>query len=297
MASMQRAATDRTNRTKLWLFALLYGALIIASIVSFMRAGELQFGRKPWQNLSKTIGEMSHPSFVDVWFGAPRVEFKNDAGVVLRIENRQDRERDYLIGLAEAIWTTLKVATLGSLLAAIAALPFGLIAARNMALPNWLAIPVRLVLDAARAIHALVFGLLLVGIIGLGPMAGILAIALHSFGSYGKLYAETLETVDQRWIASGLVIGMTPLQTVVYALPRTLLPQVLSIHLYLWEFNVRDSTILGLIGVGGLGLLVSEAVSLFQWDRLATLLIALVLLVIGFDRISARMRAVLVART
>ena len=284
------------GRRKLWLFTLLYGVLIIASIASFVRAGDLQFGRKPWQNLVKTAGEMSHPSFVDVWFGAQHVEFKNDNGVVLRVENRRERERDYLLGLADAIWTTLKVATLGSLIAAMAAIPFGIIAARNMALPSALAIPVRLLLDSARAIHALVFGLLLVGIIGLGPMAGILAIALHSFGSYGKLYAETLETVDQRWITSGLVIGMTPLQTVVYALPRTLLPQILSIHLYLWEFNVRDSTILGLIGVGGLGLLVSEAVSLFQWDRLATLLIAIVLLVIGFDRISARMRAELAAR-
>lgn len=293
---MQRGVVGR-SRFKLWLFAALYGVLIVASIASFMRAGDLQFGRKPWQNLIKTADEMSHPSFVDVWFGATRVEFKNDDGIVLRVENRRERERDYLLGLAEAIWTTLKVATLGSLLAAIAALPFGIIAARNMALPRWLAMPVRLLLDAARAVHALVFGLLLVGIIGLGPMAGILAIALHSFGSYGKLYAETLETVDQRWITSGLVIGMTPLQTVLHALPRTLLPQVLSIHLYLWEFNVRDSTILGLIGVGGLGLLVSEAVSLFQWDRLATLLIAIVLLVIGFDRISARMRAALAERT
>lgn len=103
--------------------------------------------------------------------------------------------------------------------------------------------------------------------------------------------------MDQRWITSGLVIGITPLQTVLHALPRTLLPQILSMYLYLWEFNVRDSTILGLIGVGGLGLLVSEAVSRFQWDRLATLLIAIVLLVIGFDRISARMRSELAART
>ena len=285
------------GRTRLWLLTLLYAVLIIASLASFMRAGDLQFGRKPWQNLIKTANEMSHPSFVDVWFGAQRVEFKNDDGVVLRVENRRERERDYLFGLADAIWTTLKVATLGSLVAAIAALPFGIIAARNMALPYWLAMPVRLLLDTARAVHALVFGLLLVGIIGLGPMAGILAIALHSFGSYGKLYAETLETVDQRWITSGLVIGMTPLQTVLHALPRTLLPQILSIHLYLWEFNVRDSTILGLIGVGGLGLLVSEAVSLFQWDRLATLLLAIVMLVIGFDRVSARMRTALAART
>jgi phosphonate transport system permease protein len=163
-------------------------------------------------------------------------------------------------------------------------------------LPPWVAAPARLLLDAARAIHALVFGLLLVGIIGLGPMAGILAIAFHSFGTYGKLYAEAIETIDRRLIDSGLVLGMKPLQILLHALPRTMLPQALSIHLYIWEFNVRDSTVLGLIGVGGLGLLVSEAVSLFQWGRLATLLLAIVLLVMTFDRISRRVRAELAAR-
>ena len=79
-------------------------------------------------------------------------------------------------------------------------------------------------------------------------------------------------------------------------LARRKLPQALGIHLYIWEFNVRDSTVLGLIGVGGIGLLVSEAVSLFQWGRLATLLLAIVALVTAFDRISRRVRAELAAR-
>ena len=282
---------------RLWLFALLYGVLIATSVLSFVRVGDFQFGRKPWQNLLKTASELSRPSLLNAWLGDTHREFKNDAGSVLRTEDQRVNEQHYLLGLVEAIWTTLKIATLGSLLAALAALPFGVLAARTLALPRGLAVPARLLLDGARAIHALVFGLLLVGIIGLGPMAGILAIAMHSFGTYGKLYAEAIETIDERLIASGLVLGMTPLQTVLFALPRTLLPQALSIHLYIWEFNVRDSTVLGLIGVGGLGLLVSEAVSLFQWDRLATLLIAIVLLVMTFDRISRRVRAELAGRT
>ncbi len=281
---------------RLRLFALLYGVLIAASVISFVRAGDLQLGRRPLQNLLKTASELSRPSLLDVWFGNPHLEFKSDAGVVLRTEDQRAGERRYLSGLLEATWTTLKVATLGSLMAALAALPFGLMAARNLGLPRWLASPSRLVLDIARAIHALVFGLLLVGIIGLGPMAGILAIAFHSFGTYGKLYAEAIETIDERLIASGLVLGMTPLQTVLFGLGRTLLPQALSIHLYIWEFNVRDSTVLGLIGVGGLGLLVSEAVSLFQWGRLATLLITIVLVVMTFDRISRRVRFELASR-
>lgn len=281
---------------RLWLFALLYGLLIAASVASFVRAGDFQFGRKPWQNLTRTLHELSRPSLIDAWLGEREFVYRDEAGRVLRTEDRRALERAYLLGLLEAIWTTMKVATLGSLAAALAALPFGVLAARNMLAPRWLAAPARLLLDAARAIHALVFGLLLVGIIGLGPMAGILAIAFHSFGSYGKLYADAIETIDRRLIDAGLVLGMTPLQTLVHALPRTMLPQALAIHLYIWEFNVRDSTVLGLIGVGGLGLLVSEAVSLFQWGRLATLLLAIVLLVTLFDRVSRRVRAELALR-
>lgn len=281
---------------RLWLFALLYGLLIAASVASFVRAGDFQFGRKPWQNLTRTLHELSRPSLIDAWLGEREFVYRDEAGRVLRTEDRRALERAYLLGLLEAIWTTMKVATLGSLAAGLAALPFGVLAARNMLAPRWLAAPARLLLDAARAIHALVFGLLLVGIIGLGPMAGILAIAFHSFGSYGKLYADAIETIDRRLIDAGLVLGMTPLQTLVHALPRTMLPQALAIHLYIWEFNVRDSTVLGLIGVGGLGLLVSEAVSLFQWGRLATLLLAIVLLVTLFDRVSRRVRAELALR-
>lgn len=283
------------GKRRLWLFAVLYGALIVASVISFVRADDLQFGRKPLENLFKTANELARPSFIDAWLGEPQFRYRNDDGVVLRIEDKRAAERQYLVALADAVWTTMKVATIGSLIAALAALPFGVAAARNMLMPRWIAAPARLMLDAARAIHALVFGLLLVGIIGLGPMAGILAIAFHSFGTYGKLYAEAIETIDRRLIGSGLVLGMTPLQTLLYALPKTMLPQALSIHLYIWEFNVRDSTVLGLIGVGGLGLLVSEAVSLFQWGRLATLLLTIVLLVITFDRISRRVRLELAA--
>ena len=121
-------------------------------------------------------------------------------------------------------------------------------------------------------------------------MAGILAIALHSFGTYGKLYAESIETLEASLIESGLALGLTRMQTLVFGLGRTMLPRFLSIHFYIWEFNVRDSTVLGLIGAGGLGLLVSEAVSLFQWGRLATLLIAILAMVAVFDWVSRKIR-------
>ena len=267
-----------------------YALLVAVCLWQFVAAGDFSFGRRPWENLQKTAVEFSSPSFLNLWYGNERLEYKADDGRVLRVENQRATEAKFLAGLGAAVWATFKIAALGSLIAALAALVPGVLAARNMEAPAWLAHSSRLVLSVARSIHTLVFGLILVGIIGLGPMAGVLAIAAHSFGSYGKLYAETIEAIDQRWLESGRALGLTPLQTLLHALPRTLLPRALSVHLYIWEFNMRDSTVLGLIGAGGLGLLVSEAVSLFQWGRLATILLATVALVMLFDAVSRKVR-------
>jgi hypothetical protein len=149
----------------------------------------------------------SRPSFFDLWFGNPRREYRSDDGTLLRVEDRRATEARYLGGLAEATWTTFRIATLGSLLGALLALPLGLVSARNLAAPRPLAWAAKGVLDVARAIHTLVFGLVLVGIVGLGPTAGILAIGLHSMGTYGKLFAEGVEALDMRAIEAVRATG------------------------------------------------------------------------------------------
>ena len=267
-----------------------YAFLLLVCVWQFVAAGDFSFGRRPWENLRKTAVEFSAPSFLNLWYGSEKLEYKADDGRVLRVENQRISEAKFLTGLGDAVWTTFKIATLGSLIAAVTGLPFGVAAARNMETPDWLASVSRIVLGVARSIHTLVFGLIIVGIIGLGPMAGVLAIAAHSFGTYGKLYAEAIESIDRGLIESGRALGLSPLQTLVHGLRRTMLPRALSVHLYIWEFNMRDSTVLGLIGAGGLGLLVSEAVSLFQWGRLATILLATIALVMTFDAISRKVR-------
>jgi len=291
-AASRRQAAGFSSRRSAWLLAA-YAALVIACIVSLIRADDFSFGRRPWQNLVTTAGELSHPSFLNVWFGEPKLEYKADDGRVLRVEDQRTVEARFLMGLGVAIWTTLKIATLGSLLAAILGAPLGYFSAKNMHAPLVLAWLARRILDICRSIHSLVFGLLLVGIIGLGPMAGILAIALHSMGTWGKLYAESIETLDMRPLEALRATGATPLQVWIFGVWPALLPNFISNHLYIWEYNIRDSTVLGLIGAGGLGLLVSEAVSLFQWGRLATLLIAIVLMVVAFDALSRKIRALI----
>ncbi len=271
----------------------LYALIVFGCVYSLATAGDLSMGRNPVANFIKTATEFARPSFLDVWLGDPTYEYKSDDGTVLRTENRQEVEQQWLVQLGFATWTTFKIATLGSLLGAILALPFGVLSAKNIKAPRMLTALSRLVLDTSRSIHTLVFGLVLVGIVGLGPTAGILAIAFHSLGTYGKLFAESIETLDMASIEAVKGVGASPSQTFFWSVWPNVLPQWVSSHLYLWEYNIRDSTILGIIGAGGLGLLISEAVALFQWGRLSSILIVVVLMVTAFDAISRRIRTAL----
>ena len=274
-------------------FTLAYALLLAACLGGLAAQGDLSLGRAPWENLTRTLGDFARPSFLDLWFGPQQLEYRSDDGTLLRVEDRRAVEASFLAAVGRGVWVTLQIATLGSLLAALLALPLALLAARNLRAPRWAQRATRAVLDATRAVHTLVLGLLLVGIVGLGPMAGILAIALHSLGSYGKLFAESIEALDMAAVDAVRATGASPLQVFGRAVVPQVAPQFVGHHLYVWEFNIRDSTVLGLIGAGGLGLLISEAVSLFQWSRLATLLIVVILLVMSFDALSRRLREAL----
>ena len=284
---------QRPRVSALWLLLTACALLVLTSVWTLAAEDELSFGRKPWQNLQKTVAEMSEPSFLRVWFGETRHEIRDQDGKLLRVDDQRATERRYLAGVGRALWTTLRIATLGTALAALIALPLGLLAARTLNAPRpvfWVA---KGVLDVMRSIHTLVFGLFFVGIVGLGATAGILAVAAHSAGTLGKLLAEAIETLDTQPVDAVRATGATAGQVFFLGVWPAVLPQYVSQVLYVWEFNIRDSTILGLIGAGGLGLLISEAVSLFQWSRLATLLSVVVALVMLFDALSRRIREAL----
>ena len=285
---------QRPRVSALWLLLTACALLVLTSVWTLAAEDELSLGRKPWQNLQKTVAEMSEPSFLRVWFGETRHEVRDQDGKLLRVDDQRATERRYLAGVGRALWTTLRIATLGTALAALIALPLGLLAARTLNAPRpvfWVA---KGVLDVMRSIHPLVFGLFFVGIVGLGATAGILAVAAHSAGTLGKLLAEAIETMDTQPVDAVRATGATAGQVFFLGVWPAVLPQYVSQVLYVWEFNIRDSTILGLVGAGGLGLLLSEAMALFQWGRLATLLIAIVMMVTMFDAVSRAVRRRLV---
>ncbi len=293
VAALRRTWRVPSRRGSFALLVVLYLVLVGLCLATLVLAGDLGVGRNPWDNLLKTLGDFARPSILDVWLGPERLEYRSDDGTVLRVENRRELEASFLAAVARAAWVTFQIATLGSLLAALMALPLAMLVARNLHAPRPLAWAAKAVLDLSRAVHTLVFGLILVGIVGLGPTAGVLAIALHSMGSCGKLFAESIESLDMAAVDAVRATGAGEAQVFFHGVWPAVLPQFVSHHLYVWEFNIRDSTVLGLIGAGGLGLLISEAVSLFQWSRLATLLLVVVALVTVFDLLSRRVREAL----
>ena len=185
---------------------------------------------------------------------------------------------------------TFAIATLGTTTAAVLALPLILFAARPVAPVAWLYHPVRAVLDTLRGIDALVFALVFVAAVGLGPFAGMIGVALHSTGTIAKLWSEALETADLAPVEAALSAGSTRAQAFVFVLVPGTLPQTASALLYVWEFNIRASTVLGVVGAGGLGQDLKNGIDLLDFSRVLADLIIIVSMVVAVDRMSARLR-------
>ncbi len=185
---------------------------------------------------------------------------------------------------------TIGIATLGTLAAAVLALPMAVLAARPTAPMAALYHPARTVLDTLRGVDGFVFALLFVAAVGLGPFAGMLGVALHSAGSVAKLWSEAAEAAERGPSDAVLAAGGTRLHVAVLALVPQTLPQTTSALLYVWEFNIRASTVLGLVGAGGLGQELKNAVDLLDFNRVLAILIVIVALTLAADRISAALR-------
>lgn len=192
--------------------------------------------------------------------------------------------------LARRAAETVGIATLGTLAAAVLALPLALIGARPTTPARGLYHPARTILDMLRGVDGFVFALILVAAVGLGPFAGMLGVALHSAGSIAKLWSEAAEAADPRPQEAVLAMGGTRLHVAIYALIPQTLPQTASTLLYVWEFNIRASTVLGLVGAGGLGQELKNAVDLLDFNRVLAILIIIVSLTLAADRISAALR-------
>jgi phosphonate transport system permease protein len=192
--------------------------------------------------------------------------------------------------LARRAAETVALATLGTTVAVALAVPLTLLAARPSTPAAVLYHPTRAVLDALRGVDSFIFALIFVAAVGLGPFAGMLGVALHSAGSLGKLWSETLEAADPALMEAALSAGAGRAQAAAVVLVPETLPQTASATLYVWEFNIRASTVLGLVGAGGIGQELKNAVDLLDFNRLIAVLSIIVGLTLAADRLSGALR-------
>jgi len=188
---------------------------------------------------------------------------------------------------------TVQMAVWGSVLSVLLAVPFGLLSSANL-MPSWIHFPVRRLMDAFRAINELVFALIFVAAVGLGPLAGVLALTIHTTGTLAKLFSEAVEAIDPRPVEGIRATGSTGLQEIVFGVIPQVLPLWISFSLYRFEANVRSATVLGIVGAGGIGMSLSEALRGFDYASGASILLIILLTVSLFDIFGARLRKVVI---
>jgi phosphonate transport system permease protein len=184
---------------------------------------------------------------------------------------------------------TLQIALWGTALAIVGAVPLSLLAASNVA-PWWVNQPVRRVLDACRSINEMVFALIFVVAVGLGPFAGVLALWVHTTGVLAKLFSEAVEAIDPQPVEGLRATGAHPLAEVVYGVIPQVLPLWISYALYRFESNVRSASVVGMVGAGGIGMVLWEVIRGFQYTQTCAVLLMLVVSVTLIDLVSAQLR-------
>lgn len=201
----------------------------------------------------------------------------------------------YLPELLMPLWDTLNIATLGTLGGVILAVPVAFLAARTTTPSVLLVRPVALFLIVtSRSINSLIWALLLVAIIGPGLLAGIVAIALRSIGFVGKLLYEAIEESDARQVEAVAATGAGRAQVIHYAIVPQVLPAFWGISMFRWDINIRESTILGLVGAGGIGMKLQSSIDTLAWSQVATILIVILATVVVSEALSARVRRALI---
>ncbi|MBS0426402.1 MAG: phosphonate ABC transporter, permease protein PhnE, partial [Proteobacteria bacterium] len=176
---------------------------------------------------------------------------------------------------AREMLVTVHIAIWGTLLAVVAAVPAGLLCASNVA-PPWVYQPMRRLMDACRAINEMVFAMLFIVAVGLGPFAGVLALAIHTTGTLAKLFSESVEAIDPRPVEGIRATGAHRLVEVIHGVIPQVLPLWLSFTLYRFESNVRSASVVGMVGAGGIGVVLYEVIRSFEYAQTCAVLLILV---------------------
>lgn len=197
----------------------------------------------------------------------------------------------YMDRLWWAIWDTLNIATLGTLLALFMAVPVAFLAARNTTPSRAVLRPIALfIIVSSRSINSLIWALMLVAILGPGVFAGIIAIALRSVGFCAKLLYEAIEEIDEGQVEAVRATGASAPQVLAYGVVPQVMPAFAGISVFRWDINIRESTVLGLVGAGGIGLQLNASITNLAWTQVSLILLVIIATVVVSEWVSARIR-------
>ena len=195
-----------------------------------------------------------------------------------------------LLRLLKALGETVAIAFLGTMLAAIIALPLSFLAANNTTFSQILRFFARRSFDTLRGVDTLVWALIWINVVGLGPFAGVLAIAISDIGSFGKLFSEAIEASDRKPVEGVVASGGSRLHAIRFGILPQVAPVLISQYLYYFESNTRSATIIGIVGAGGIGLQLSEQNRTLEWQTECFIIIMILMTVSVIDLISTRLR-------
>jgi phosphonate transport system permease protein len=198
----------------------------------------------------------------------------------------------------KALGETLSIALLGTTIAAIFALPVSLLAAKNIVPSNIVRFPVRRFLDSIRGVDTLIWALVWINVVGLGPFAGVLAIAVSDFGAFGKLFSEAIEAADKKQVEGIRASGGNALHEIRFGLMPQVLPVIAGQVLYFIESNTRSATIIGIgiVGAGGIGLHLAEQIRVLEGQKVSFLILMVLVAVAAIDWISGKLRFAIIGR-
>ncbi len=197
----------------------------------------------------------------------------------------------YIHQLWRPIWDTLNIATMGTLISIVLAVPIAYCAARNTTPSVTFLRPIALfIIVASRSINSLIWALMLVTIVGPGVFAGIIAIGLRSIGFVAKLLYEAIEEIDESQVEAVRSTGASAAQTTTYGIVPQVMPAFAGISVFRWDINIRESTVLGLVGAGGIGLELNAAITQLYWTQVSLMLLVIIATVILSEWVSAKVR-------
>ncbi len=195
----------------------------------------------------------------------------------------------YMEVLWRPVWDTINIATLGTLMALVIAVPVAFLAAHNTTPSVTFVRPIALlIIVSSRSINSLIWALLLVAIVGPGVFAGVLAIGFRSIGFCAKLLYEAIEEIDTKQVEAATATGDARTQVLSYGVVPQVLPAFAGISVFRWDINIRESTILGLVGAGGIGIQLSAAIAELAWSKVALILLVIIATVVVSEWVSVR---------